>query len=92
MFPKIIKVCDLWRGKIVDSPQTARAFWPPTTTSDQSGGGRQIKFVVINEKADMLQQGRDGGEVHTQHREPCRCGKHAEPQGPAALPRSDSDI
>lgn len=61
-----------------------------------SGGGWYPSTGVIvitdNEKADMLQQGRDGGEVHTKHRESCRHGQHVKTQGPAALPRSDSDI
>lgn len=52
MIPKVIKVCDLWRGKVVDSPQAARVYSSkgisPSILSDQSGGGRQIKFITIN--------------------------------------------
>lgn len=53
MIPKVVKVCDLWHGRIVDSPQAARVYWAkgisPSILSDQSGGGRQIKFLVIND-------------------------------------------
>ena len=59
MIPKVIKVCDLWHGRVVDSPQAARVYWAkgisPSILSDQSGGGRQIKFLVINGKTDSNQ-------------------------------------
>lgn len=56
MIPKVVKVCDLWHGRIVGSPQVARVFWSkgisPSILSDQGGGSRQIKFLAINDKTN----------------------------------------
>lgn len=53
MEAKVIKACDLWRGKVFDSPQNARVYWPkgisPALQSDRGGGGREIKLMTITD-------------------------------------------
>lgn len=58
MEQKIVKVCDLWRGRVLESPQSARVFWirgiSPAILSNRSGGCREIKFLWINGKTDSI--------------------------------------